>query len=487
MPATAFDEVKRDDRIDPQVVKIGLILTVGALAVVFDTTIVSVALRILATDLHVSVATIQWVTTGYLLALGMAIPLSTWALERFGARQLWMFALIVFLAGSIGSSLAWNAGSLIGWRVVQGIGGGLLMPAMGTLIMQAAAGRALGRTASVAMLPLTVGPILGPLVGGVILTHLSWRFMFWVNVPFCVAGLILAWAYLPGEQVVQAKPKLDAAGFLLLTLGIAGLLLGLTDAGNRGSFAAVGVLAPALVGAALVVAFCVHALRRDQPLVDIGLLRRRPLASASAVLFFNSVAIYGPLLLMPIYYLQGRGASALSAGIILMPEAVGTLLGRSAAGWLTDKLGVKPTAIGSTALVTVATVPFMFITAHTSGWLLAFWLVLRGLGLGAVGVPATAGAYQGLGRAEIGHSTVLTRTAVQVGGCLGTAVLAIILARATATHGGDIVAAINTAFGWSVGFGVAATALAFWLPGRSHPSAPVDVREREVERDTRNA
>jgi MFS family permease len=321
----------------------------------------------------------------------------------------------------------------------------------------------------------------------VILTHLSWRFMFWVNVPFCVAGLVLARAYLPGEPAGQARPKLDAAGFLLLALGIAGLLLGLTDAGYRGSFAAAGVLAPALAGAALVAAFCVRALRRDQPLVDIGLLRRRPLASASAVLFFNSVAIYGPLLLMPIYYLQGRGASALSAGIILMPEAAGTLLGRSAAGWLTDKLGVRPAAVGSTALVTVATVPFIFITAHTSGWLLSLWLVLRGLGLGAVGVPAMAGAYQGLGRAEIGHSTVLTRTVVQVGGCLGTAVLAIILARATAAHGGDIVAAINTAFGWSVGFGIAATALAFWLPGRSRPSAPADVREREAEGDARNA
>ncbi|MEV6925360.1 DHA2 family efflux MFS transporter permease subunit [Dactylosporangium sp. NPDC051485] len=476
MPSIALDDLKRDDRLDPAVVKIGLILTVGALAVVLDTTIVSVALRLLATDLAVSVATIQWVTTGYLLALGMAIPLSTWALERLGGRRLWTFALIVFLAGSIGSSLAWNVASLITWRVVQGIGGGLLMPAMGTLIMQAAAGKALGRTASVAMLPLTVGPILGPLVGGAILTHFSWRVMFWINVPFCVAGLVLAWLYLPKERVAQARPKLDAAGFLLLASGIAGLLLGLTNAGNRGSLAGADVLLPALAGAALVGAFCVHALRHERPLVDVSLLTRRPLASATAVLFFNSVAIYGPLLLIPIYYLQGRGTSALSAGIILMPEAAGTLLGRSAAGWLTDKLGVRTTAIGATALVATATVPFLFLTAHTSGWLLALWLVLRGLGLGAVGVPATAGAYHELDRAQIGHSTVLTRTAVQVGGALGTAIFAVILARATTTHSDSIIAAINTAFGWSLGFGIAATALAFWLPGRSNPSTPVGAR-----------
>ena len=197
MSPTASEDLRRPDRVDPQVVKLGLILTVGALAVVFDTTIVSVALQILADELQVGVATIQWVTTGYVLALGMAVPLSTWALERFGGRRTWVFSLSLFLVASVGSALAWNAASLIVWRVVQGFGGGLLMPAMGTLMMQAAAGKALGRTVSIAMLPLTAGPILGPLVGGVILTHLSWRFMFWVNVPLCAAGLVLALIFLP--------------------------------------------------------------------------------------------------------------------------------------------------------------------------------------------------------------------------------------------------------------------------------------------------
>ena len=192
-----------DDKVDPQVIKTGLILVVGFIAVVFDTTIVSVALHTLATQLHASVSTIQWVSTGYLLALGMAVPLSTWALRRFGGKRLWMFALAAFLAGSVGSSLAWNAGSLVAWRIVQGAGGGLMLPALTTLIMQAAGGRALGRTVTLIALPALLGPILGPLVGGAILTHLSWRFMFWVNVPFCVAGLILAAVYLPRETVIR--------------------------------------------------------------------------------------------------------------------------------------------------------------------------------------------------------------------------------------------------------------------------------------------
>ena len=145
------------DRIDPKVLKTALILVVGGLAVVFDTTIVSVALHQLATSLQVSVSTIQWVTTGYMLALGVTVPISTWALSRFGGKRVWLFALTVFLVGSIGSSLAWNAASLIGWRVVQGLGGGLMMPVMMTLVMQAAGGRALGRTAAWMALPALLG------------------------------------------------------------------------------------------------------------------------------------------------------------------------------------------------------------------------------------------------------------------------------------------------------------------------------------------
>src|SRR5580693_3436076 len=201
------------DKIDPKVLKTSMILIVGALAVVFDTTIVSVALHTLTVQLHAPVSTIQWVTTGYLLALGIAVPLSSWGLQRFGGKRLWMAALTVFLVGSIGSSLAWNVGSLIAWRIVQGAGGGIMLPLLVTLIMQAAGGKALGRTVTIVAMPALLGPILGPVIGGAILTHLSWRFMFWVNVPFCVAGLFLAWRYMandaPARTETTPKPHLD--------------------------------------------------------------------------------------------------------------------------------------------------------------------------------------------------------------------------------------------------------------------------------------
>ncbi|MGH3165710.1 MAG: DHA2 family efflux MFS transporter permease subunit, partial [Trebonia sp.] len=397
------------DRIDPKVLKTALVLIVGFLAVIFDTTIVSVALHTLTAQLHAPVSTIQWVTTGYLLALGIAVPLSTWGMRRFGSKRLWMAALTVFLIGSIGSSLAWNVDSLIAWRVVQGAGGGIMFPLLTTLIMQAARGKALGRTVTIIALPALLGPILGPLIGGAILTHLSWRFMFWVNVPFCVAGLILAARYLAPDKLPAGQwPRLDLPGLALLTPGVAAIILGLSNAGSSAGFAHPSVIVPLVIGVALTGAFAGYALRlarRDgQPLVDVSLLGHRPVASASAVLFFSGFSLYGAMLLLPLYYQEVRGASALTAGIMLVPQGIGTLLSRGLAGRLTDKIGGRPISLVGFVIVAAATVPFAFAGPHTNPWLLALWLVIRGFGLGAVTISVMAVAFLGLKKEQIAHS-----------------------------------------------------------------------------------
>jgi EmrB/QacA subfamily drug resistance transporter len=468
------------DRIDPKVLKTALILVVGFLAVIFDTTIVSVALHTLSVQLHAPVSTIQWVSTGYLLALGIAVPLSTWGLGRLGGKRLWMAALAVFLVGSVGASLAWNVDSLIAWRVVQGAGGGIMFPLLTTLIMRAAGGKALGRTVTIVALPALLGPVLGPLVGGAILTHLDWRFMFWVNVPFCVAGLILAARYLPADKLPAGpRPRLDLPGLALLTPGIAALILGLSDAGSNGGFAHPGVIVPLVIGVAFTAAFTGYALRlgrehgarrHGQPLVDVSLLARRPVASASAVLFFSGFSLYGAMLLLPLYYQEVRGASALAAGVMLVPTGIGTLLSRGLAGRLTDKVGGRPIAVAGFVIVAAATVPFALAGPHANPWLLALWLVIRGFGLGAVTIPVMAVAFLGLNKEQIAHSSVVTRMAQQVGGSFGTAVLAVILSAAVTAHAGSL-AGFDIAFWWATGFSAVAVLLACWLPGAPRPAA----------------
>jgi EmrB/QacA subfamily drug resistance transporter len=469
------------EKIDPKVLRTALILAVGVLAVVFDTTIVTVALHSLAEELHASVATIQWVTTGYLLALAVAVPLSTWALARFGGKRVWMFSLAVFLLGSLGSSLAWDAGSLIGWRVVQGVGGGLMLPVMATLVFQAAKGRALGRTAAWVALPAMLGPILGPLIGGAILTSLDWRFLFWFNIPFCAVGLVLAGLYLAKDTLPEVRPRLDAWGVILLAPGIAAVVLALSNAGGAAGFGHVDVLVPLVIGAALLVAFTVYALRRSDPLVDIRLLGVRSVGSSSAVLFLSGFALYGAMLLLPLYYLEVRGVTALTAGLMLVPQGIGTLVSRQIAGPLTDRIGARSIAAVGLLIVAAATVPFCFVTATTNDWMLAACLLIRGVGLGAVTMPVMTAAYVGLEHAQVAHSTVLTRIAQQLGGSFGTAVLAVILEYALTVDGAtDVVGAFHTAFWWATGFALIAMALCTWLPGRRQVQAAAAARRADA-------
>jgi EmrB/QacA subfamily drug resistance transporter len=464
-------------KLDPAVVRTALILVVGGLAVVFDTTIVSVALHTLSVELHAPVTTIQWVSTGYLLALGIAVPLSTWGLQRFGGKRLWMFSLAVFLAGSAGSSLAWDVGSLIGWRVVQGIGGGLMLPLMTTLVFQAAGGKSLGRLVTYVALPALLGPILGPLIGGAILTHLSWRFMFWVNVPFCVTGILLAWRYLntgaparPGPA--PGKPRLDMPGLLLIAPGTSAVLLGLANAGTAAGFAHPDVIIPLIAGLALLAAFTGYALRNSHPLVEVRLLARRPVASSSAVLFFSGFSLYGAMLLLPLYYQDVRGTTALAAGAMLIPQGIGTLLSRTVTGSNIDRFGSRVIALAGFAIVAAATVPFALAGPHTSEWLLAVWMAIRGFGLGAVTMPVMVAGYIGLDKQQIPHSSVLTRTAQQIGGAFGTAVLAVILESAIATHPATPGDAFHPAFWWSAGFSAVAVLLSLWLPGAQRAPEP---------------
>jgi EmrB/QacA subfamily drug resistance transporter len=470
------------DHVDPQVVKVAMVLLVGALAVVFDTTIVSVALHTLATQLHSSVATIQWVSTAYLLALSVTIPLVGWAQARFGGKRLWIFALLVFLVGSIACSLAWSAGSLIVFRVVQGIGGGLMLPLLSTLVMQAAGGRALGRTMSIVSLPAVLGPILGPLAGGAILSSLDWRWLFLVNVPFCVAGLLLAWRLLPSDDDTVKAP-LDFLGFALIAPGLVGILYGLSNSSSGGGFGRADVFLPGLIGLALIIAFAISARRRGaRALIDVRLFSHRAVASSSMLLFLSGSALYGAMLLLPLYWQEVRGTDALGAGLLLVPQGLGTLLSRSLAGRLTDSIGAKWVVVVGFVIVGLGTLPFALATATTNEWYLMAALLVRGFGLGAVTIPLMTVAFVGLERTDVPHASILTRIAQQTGGSFGVAVLAVILDGALARLGtgstAAVAAAFDQSFWWATGAIVLAVLLAFALPGRPKTNAPKGGSER---------
>jgi EmrB/QacA subfamily drug resistance transporter len=465
------------DRLDPAVIRLIIVLLTGAVPSLLDTAIVNVAVDTIGRDLHTTVSAIQWVITGYLLSFAMVIPLSGWALARFGGRAVWMFSLSLFLVGSVASGAAWNIGSLIAFRVVQGIGGGLMVPLITTLLVQAAGPRQMGRLMSAVSLPIVVVPIFGPVVAGLIIANVSWRWIFYVNVPMCLVGLALAWRGLPSSPAPGGRQRIDLVGLLLLPPALVALLYGLAEVSSDRGFDHRGVLIPLAVGVAALAAYVVHALRTSAvPLVDLRLLRHRAFTCASALLFLAGLSIYGAMLLLPLYFQQARHDTALTAGLLMVPQGVGSLLPRTLAGRLTDKIGPRLVVLAGIAAAAVGTVPFAVAGLHTSYAVLIAALVVRGAGLGTATIAVMAGAFQGLSPAEVPHASSATRIAQFVGGSFGAAVLvAVILDRQVAAHAAagaaGLVAAFGYTFWWCVGFTALAVVPALLMPGRTKAAA----------------
>ncbi|MFJ9690676.1 DHA2 family efflux MFS transporter permease subunit [Kitasatospora sp. NPDC101183] len=448
------------EKVDPTLRRLVSTLIVGALAVIFDTTIMSVAVDDLAGQLHAPLSTVQWVTTAYLLALSATMPTVGWAQAALGGKRLWLLALGLFLTGSVLCASAWNAPSLIAFRVVQGVGGGVMMVLMSTLVMQAAGGRAIGRVMALITVPTALGPVLGPVLGGAILHLGDWRWIFLLNIPFCLVGAYLARRNLPEDGPrASARPRLDVVGLLLLPPGLAALVYGLTRLGAAG-------LPPLLLGAVLLAGYAAWALRRGaDALLDLRLLRHRALAASSALLLLAGAALYGAMLLMPLYWQQVRGQSALGAALLLVPQGLGTLISRTLAGRAMDRIGARPVAVLAFAVTFAAAVPFGFVTATTSNAELMAVLFVRGLGLGAAMIALMGGAFVGLRKDEIPAASGISRVTQQIGGSLGTAVLVVILQRTTA-DGGPLAPGFATAFWWAAAFTAAAVPLSLLLPGR---------------------
>jgi EmrB/QacA subfamily drug resistance transporter len=461
------------ERLSPELRRLAGAIMLGGFMVALDMTSVNVALHTLVRDFGTSVTTIQWVTTGYTLALAMVIPVSGWLIERFGARASWIAALSLFIGGSVLCGAAWSALSLIAFRVLQGVGGGMLLPLAQTILAQAAGPKQLPRMMAFIGIPAMLGPVLGPTLGGILVTDVSWRLIFYLNVPVCIVAFIAARRVrMPDTRTPNRGGRLDTLGLALLSPGLAALIYGLAQSGNGKSITDPQVLAPILAGAGLLVVFVLYSLRRRDPIINVRLFRARLFSASSAVVLLFSMASLGITFLMPLYYQQVRGESALQAGLLLAPLGLGLGLGLILGSKLSDQIGPRKIVLGGLVLLAASTVAYTQIGLHTSFVLLSAALVLGGIGNGATLVSCMATPYRAVSQAQIPQATSTLRIIQQLGASFGVAALSVVLQHGLSHHGLASTGAINAyrdAFWWALGF----VAIAI-LPAVLLPTTPIE-------------
>jgi EmrB/QacA subfamily drug resistance transporter len=409
------------------------VATLGLIMAVLDTTIVNVALDTLSRDLHAPLSTIQWVSTGYLLSLASVIPLSGWITERFGSKRTWIAAIVLFALGSGLCALATSAEELIAFRVLQGLGGGMLVPVGFTLVAQSAGPRRIGRALALIGVPILLAPIFGPIVGGLIVDNAAWQWIFVVNVPIAILAIAVAARALKADAGRADAGALDWLGAALLCPGLAGVVFGLSEIESHGGIDHPIAFGPMIAGFALVGLFGWHSLHAARPLIEVRLFRSRGFRAASLVTLLLGAALFGTLLILPLYYQVDRGESALNAGLLLAPQGLGAALMLPISGRLTDRLGGGPVVLAGITTIALATLPLAFVGANTPYALLGAVLFVRGMGLGASVQPTTAAAYALLDSAHVPRATAALNTLRQIGGSIGTALLAVVLQHESAT------------------------------------------------------
>jgi EmrB/QacA subfamily drug resistance transporter len=366
-----------------------------------------------------------------------------------------------FVATSALCGAAWSAESLIAFRCLQGLAGGMIMPIGMITLAQAAGPQRVGRVMSVVGVPMLLGPALGPFIGGLIVTDLSWRWIFYVNLPIGLFGLVLAARLLPSGRAVgrfAGPASLDWPGLLMLSPGVALVVFGLSEVSTHGSVT-VARLLPVLVGLVLVGLFAVRGWRVRAPLVDVRLFEHRGFTAAGVTVFLVGASLFGALLLLPLYFQIARGLTPLQAGALIAPQGAFAAIGMNRAGRLTDRVGGGPVVLAGLVVLLLGTVAFTQVRAGTPVWLLEVALAVRGLGLGFTMMPAMAAAYATLERPQVPRATPLLNVLQRVGGSLGTAVLAVVLQHeltARAGGSGSVAAAFAHTYWWVQ----AATALA---------------------------
>ncbi|WP_407883450.1 MDR family MFS transporter [Furfurilactobacillus curtus] len=460
-------------------VKVAAILVVGAIAPMLDTTMTNVAIATIMKSLNSTVDIVQWVTTGYVLAMGVGVPFTGWAVDRFNGKMVNLVGLALFLIGSVISGTATTITALIIGRLIQGAGSGIMIPLLTTLIVRAAGGKNLGSLMAIIGLPMVLIPILGPTIGGYIIQQLNWHWIFYVNIPIAVISIGLIMWLMPDFKPPFPNKRFDWLSFLMLGGMFSGLIIGIVQYSTHDNLAAMGVLLPIFVGLDLMVAYVLYARRfPDRALVNLDMFKFPNFSGSMCILLMSGITVNGAMFILPLYLQNVRGLSVAWAGTYLISQGIGMFISRTQVGKLTDQIGARWVVIVAVVISVLSTLPFAYFDANTSKYLVLVVLFFRGIAQAGMTIPVMSDSYVSLPKELVSQATTATRMLQNVGGAFGSAILATVIQNQingvvpTVTK---LTNAYHMAFIWSVVFTGLAIVPAWFL---THHRSTTSVSEK---------
>ncbi len=420
-------KVDLPDHIDAAVLKIAGVVVLGAVMSILDITVVNVALPTFqtvfgTTDNPIAYSTVAWSVTAYTLALATVIPMTGWAADRFGTKRLYMTAIALFVGGSVLCASAWSIGALIGFRVLQGLGGGMLMPLGMTIMTRAAGPHRMGRLMAILGVPMLLGPILG----GWLIEVASWHWIFLINLPIGLVALVYAWRVLPSDTP-EPSESFDFLGMALMSPGLALFLFGVSSIPSEGTASAPRVWVSMLVGATLIVLFVFHSFRPEHPLLDLRLFQNRNLTFSILTMFLFAAAFFGGLLLVPTYFQEVRGESTLQAGLLVAPQGIGAMITMPIAGSQVDKHPIGRIVPFGLVFILIGMFGLTQLTATTPYPVIIAELFVMGLGMGATMMPLFTSALKTLRAHEVARGSTLLNITQQIASSVGVAIMSVLL------------------------------------------------------------
>jgi EmrB/QacA subfamily drug resistance transporter len=408
-------------------------IIIGTFMVILDNTVVNVALPTLGRVMNADLSVLQWVITGYMLAQAAVIPLSGWLSDRFGARQVYLTSLVLFTLGSVLCGLAVNAEILIAFRVLQGLGGGMLMPIGMAVLYRLTPPDRRGAIMGLFGLPLMVAPALGPLLSGYLLEFADWRLIFLINLPVGLLALLIGLRALPPIPAGRMAGALDRVGIVLGPLAFASLSFGISQSTSAG-WTAVSTLGGIAVGIVALALFVRRELHIADPVLDLRVFRSRDFTLGILTQWAGFGAMFGTFFMVPLYLQQVRGYGALETGLFTLPMAIASAVFMQIGGRVFDRVGVRPPVLVGMALIGTAMLLLTGLNGSTTGEDLRLPLVLMGAGMGSMMMALNTHLLNSAPRELVGRVTSLTSALQNVVGSLAIATFATILQARIPVH-----------------------------------------------------